>query len=368
MSDNQSGFSVNASRIGSRGGLRTFTEAALQCLASQDNNVDVILPRGVRAPAGMKTFVLPELLSSSSHVSKWRPLLWLAYATFLFPVKRSRRVLSTTHQVLPFRRRQIVTVHDLRPYFEPDTWAQKLYFHAILPRALRRCDGILTVSMTSKQEIVAVYGINPAIIHVVPNAIDVPRRDTGFGTEPPDIVYPYLLMVGASWTHKNAIEVLEQHALWKHHFRLKIVAGTGQYSERLRERSRVLGIGDIVEILHDVTDATLAKLYQECKALVYPSTREGFGLPPLEAMARGKAVIVSDIPVFRELFGDVPLFVSLGDTDSWKRAIDSIITQGVDSERLNAGLELSASYSRERMCIALNAALRKIWDVTSEGQ
>jgi glycosyltransferase involved in cell wall biosynthesis len=238
-----------------------------------------------------------------------------------------------------------------------------LYFHVLLPRALRRCDGILTVSETSKKEIVAVYGINPAMIHIVPNAVDLPSQDFYLDANT-DEDSPYLLMVGVSWKHKNGLEVLEQHALWRPHFRLKIVAGVGQYSEQLRQRCLALDISDSVEIMQGVTDATLDALYRGCRALVYPSTREGFGLPPLEAMARGKSVIVSDISIFRELFGDVAIFVKLGDSSSWKLAFDNIIKQDGSSERAYAGLKLASSYSKKRMCIALTTALEKIWHVS----
>src|ERR1035437_3110398 len=102
MISGQSGFTINASRIGIRGGLRTYAEAVFQCLATRYDGVDLVLPRGVPAPEGMKTVPLPGWLSSSSRVSILRPLLWLTYSALLFPGKRSRRILSTTHHALPF--------------------------------------------------------------------------------------------------------------------------------------------------------------------------------------------------------------------------------------------------------------------------
>jgi glycosyltransferase involved in cell wall biosynthesis len=235
----------------------------------------------------------------------------------------------------------------------------------MLPRALRRCDGILTVSETSKREIVSVFGISPAIIHVVPNAVDKVQPESLASTKPLDDARPYLLMVGASWKHKNAMEVLKQHSLWSTRFRLKILAGNGRYGEQLRARSRELGISDIVDMEQGVTAAALASLYRGCSALVYPSTIEGFGLPPLEAMAWGKPVIVSDIPVFRELLRDVPVYVQLGNTESWKRAFDSLIDEELaeNSGRVKARLALAASYSHERMCSALIDALKSIWQL-----
>lgn len=241
---------------------------------------------------------------------------------------------------------------------------QTVYFHVFLPVALRRCDGILTVSEVSKQQLVAIYGIDPRTVHVVPNAIDLSYyHDASVKLHHPDHAHPYLLMVGASWKHKNAMAVLEHHALWKQNFRLKIVAGAGQYAKQLRERSLALGISAKVDFVQDVTDLELAALYRSCSALVYPSSMEGFGLPPLEAMAWGKPVLISDIPVFRELFGDVPTFIKLDETSSWKQAFDGLTNKAnmEGSEQMQRRIDLASSYSTQRMCDALNAALEDIW-------
>jgi glycosyltransferase involved in cell wall biosynthesis len=256
-------------------------------------------------------------------------------------------------------------VHDLRPYFEPDTWVQKFYFHRMLGRALHRCDGILTVSQTSKRDIVEVYGISEQKIYVVPNVVDLPSANLASLSNPIGNGVPYLLMVGASWKHKNAMEVLEEHDSWGRDFRLKILAGTGQYGEELRERAANLGISKKVDFFSAASEEDLADLYRGCTALVYPSRMEGFGLPPLEAMAYGKPVIVSDIPVFRELFGDAPYFVALGDSASWKVAMSELLHPGSDSQirHCREGLAVASKYSRERMCAALTASLESIWGI-----
>lgn len=360
MLSKQLGFTVNASRIGTRGGLRTYSEAIFRCLAARYRDIDLVLPRGVPAPQGMKTVVLPYWLSSSSRVSKLRPLLWLVYSALLFPGKQSRRILSTTHHALPFHRHQILTVHDLRPYFEPETWLQKFYFHKMLPRSLRRCDGILTVSETSKRDIIMVYGIESQKVFVVYNAVGLSPVQP---PPPAENISPFLLMVGASWKHKNAVELLEEHGCWTPYFRLKILAGKGQYCEHLQQRAQDLGICDKIDFLQAVSDAELADLYRGCSALVYPSRMEGFGLPPLEAMAYGKPVIASDIPVFRELFGDVPYFVALGDSASWNQAFSHLLWARPEDKarRHEQGIALASQYSIQRMCAALTSALKSIW-------
>ena len=358
-------FVVNASRIGSTGGLRTFALDALDCLSKRYQAIEAVLPRGTTVTNRVKAHELPEWLGSSSYVSRLRPLFWLLYVLFFFPAKRSNFILSTTHHALPFRNHQIVTVHDLRPYFIPDTWVQKAYFRFLLPRALRRCDGILTVSNASKQAMVSVYDIPREKIHVVPNAIS-PKTLNGDPRGSRARQPTYLLMVGASWPHKNAVEVLQRHELWKSNYQLKILGGAGQYHKSLLRLASDLGIRDQVKFINHSTDAELDMLYRGCAALVYPSRMEGFGLPPLEAMSYGKTVIVSDIPVFRELFGNVPLYVQLGDASSWAKAFRQLseIESSGDEERLSAGLALAASFSKERMSIALEKAVAEIWNLS----
>jgi glycosyltransferase involved in cell wall biosynthesis len=211
--------------------------------------------------------------------------------------------------------------------------------------------------------IAATYGINPAKIFVVHNAVELPLAPARPPSLPQEDREPYLLMVGASWKHKNALEVLEEHNCWASGFRLKILAGAGQYRSQLQRRASELGLAKRVDFLEAASDAELADLYRGCGALVYPSLMEGFGLPPLEAMAYGKPVIVSDIDVFHELFGDAPYFVELGNSASWRRAFSELAAQGSEAEleRRGRGTVIASKYSKERMCAALIAALEDIW-------
>ena len=352
------GLVVNAARIGEVGGLRTFTDAFVRCF-DQHHGVTAMIPTGVRLRAEVRQVNLPKWVASSSRVSLLRPVLWWIYSAFCFPRAGQMRVLSTTHHVLPFRRHQIVTVHDLRPYYYQDSWIQWLYWHVILPRALRKCDGVLTVSKTSKSLLVSVYKLRAESIHVVPNVVDSEffHPATG-GTE---VSEPFLLTVGSAWKHKNVVELLEIHRYWSAKYRLKIVAGQGQYSDLLRHRAAELGISDRVQFFMGLPAGELLALYQQCAALVFPSIMEGFGLLPLEAMACGRPVIVSDSQLFHELYGDVPIYVELGNIESWEKAFTTLETY--PDKRSDAGIVLAGSYSQRRMCGALREALLKIWGI-----
>lgn len=355
---------VNASRIGSKGGLHTFTIALLHCLRTFPQPVEAVLPEGIEAGGQIHTTWTPRWLAGASNVSRLRPVLWLFYSAFFFPARRGARILSTTHHVLPFFTGQVVTVHDLRPLYEPDSWVQHFYFRYVLPRSLQKCDGILTVSHASKEELIRAYKVPAQKIHIVPNAITLPAPSLARAEDELAPIPPFLLIVGASWKHKNAMELLQQHGLWARRYRLKIVAGRGQYSEHLMRAVREMQIEHRVDFIESIDDKTLESLYATCSALVYPSRIEGFGLPPLEAMAHGRPVVVSDIPVMRELLGAVPLYVTLGDLVSWTTAFEGLREIEADPEhwRRSAARQTAGRYSLDRMREALFIALNEIWN------
>lgn len=348
---------INATRIGKFGGQRSFGEALVQCFDGI-RSVSVVVPDGIRLAADVEQQSVPAWLGSHSRISLWRPVLWFAYGAVFFPADSNVRVLSSTHHVLPLRKHQIVIVHDIRSYYYPDSWVQSVYFKLLLPRALKRCDGILTVSESSKDLIVSVYGLKPERVQVIPNVVDSNFFfcKSANSTAQAD---GYLLTVGSTWPHKNVAELLKMHEYWASKYKLKIVAGPSQYTELLMKMVNDFGIQARVEFLSGISSTQLLSLYQNCAALVYPSVMEGFGLPPLEAMCCGRPVIVSDIAPFRELFGEVPIFVELGNSESWKDAFAALV--GYSESRIQSGVERARSFSQERMRSSVFNALRAIW-------
>ncbi len=332
----------------------------MKALSAEGYSYEAVVPSGFIAPPGVQSVSTPASLAGGSNLSLLRPIKWLAYSRFRFPVSKSKRVLCTTHHVLPGRRHQIVTVHDLRPYFFPDTPVQSFYFRHMLPRVLRSCDGILTVSETSRQLIATVYNIPLDRIAVVSNVIEPPKGE-GIHSSP-DMHDPFLLVVGASWPHKNVESLLKQYTLWSSLYRVNIVAGNGQYRTSLEKLAQTLGITPSVRFLENISSEKLHQLYTDCSALIAPSRMEGFGLPPLEAMVRRRPVIVSDIPVFRELYGHHAIFVDTEDTASWERAFAALRT--VSTRETDAAEQHALSYNRARMALSLKNAIQKFWAKT----
>ena len=199
-----------------------------------------------------------------------------------------KQVVSTTHHALPLLRNQVITIHDLRPFYYPDSIMQKVYFHYLLPRLLKRCSQVLTVSYTVRDKIAKCYGYDREAIHVIYNSIE---SSEFCNTEEKR---PFLLAVGASWPHKNIHSFLRAHPSWREHYSAVIVCGNTSYADNLRQLIADFKLENLVELRHDISFSELKSLYASASALIYPSIDEGFGIPPIEAMASGTPVIVSD--------------------------------------------------------------------------
>jgi glycosyltransferase involved in cell wall biosynthesis len=236
---------------------------------------------------------------------------------------------------------QAVTIHDLIHHHYPTrNVAENAFNRAVLPYMLRHINGILTVSESSKVALCDLYQLPPDRVKVVPNGIDLADwRPSG---RPPASDPAYLLVVTANRPYKNTVELLEHYRLWANRFRLVIVSTRGRYGGVVRDSIRALRLEQVVDLRDDLTEHELIRLYQDCTAAVHPSLMEGFGRPALEAMAVGRPVILSDIPVHRENFGRAAIFVSPGHPQTWARAFATL----ADCERVEHASRLGIQVSR----------------------
>jgi len=240
---------------------------------------------------------------------------------------------SPTHHCAGKAKFSIITIHDLIALRHPNQhFAQWLYFRFILPKIAKKSTAIFTVSETSKLDIADAYNVPKHRIFVVPNQIDTEVFRPNNGTKE-----PFLLCVGGKFFHKNIHELLKNNQVWSSLYSLKIVSSSGKYRKYLQSLVNEIGLQDKVEFHGFISHDELVSEYQKCSAFIYPSKWEGFGIPPLEALACGAPVIVSDIPVHREVCSDAAIYVSLGDPTSWKQAFAAL-----GDPALTAQLQLSA--------------------------
>ena len=226
---------------------------------------------------------------------------------FFFIGKKDYVVLSFTGLGSILIRHKIMTVHDLSFLKNPSWYSRTYYWYYkfMTPLAVKTSQHILTVSEFSKSEILGFYPfLKPERISVIYNAIDenLFRPLTSAISHQPSS--PFVLCVSSLDPRKNFARLIEA-CLGLTSAKLYIV---GKYNRVFSQNMDLDTTSDHIQFLGRVSDEELVRFYNEAACFVFPSLYEGFGLPPLEAMACGCPVLVSDIPVEREVCGDAALY------------------------------------------------------------
>jgi glycosyltransferase involved in cell wall biosynthesis len=273
---------------------------------------------------------------------------------FYLPTQLKRRLLWSPGNTGPLGvSRQVLTVHDAAALDHPEWFERKfaLWYAAMLPRLIRKVRAVITVSHFSKERIGRLTGVEPDRVHVIFNGVDrrfrpvdpktVEEAITGLG-----LTHPYILFVGSLEPRKNLKALLEAWQLGNFNGATLAVAGTtGHLFQRLQFDSIPQG----VRLLGRVEDDLLPVLYSGAAGFVYPSIYEGFGLPPLEALACGCPVAVSDIPAHREVCGETArYFDPFSQEDLSSKLEELLCLDGVQRASLTAeGFRRAARYSWE---------------------
>ncbi len=260
--------------------------------------------------------LLPHMPSELDSVKPSQALQGIKghlWEQFYLPTQLRQRLLWSPGNTGPIGvSRQVLTVHDVSSLDHPEWFERKfaLWYAAMMPRLIRKVRAIITVSQFSKERILRLTGAEPERVHVVYNGVDQRFRPAD-----PEIVKqvranftltsPYILFVGSLEPRKNLKMLLEAWQLGGFkRATLVVVGGSGHLFAKLGIDSMPEG----VRFLGPVQDEVLPALYSGAAGFVYPSIYEGFGLPPLEAMACGCPVALSDIPAHREVCGRTAMY------------------------------------------------------------
>lgn len=275
-------------------------------------------------------WALGELLSVSGRAHRARADLLHAPAN-VGPVRSAMPVVLTVHDVLPFVHREWVP----GPHAPVLRWMVK--------SAARNATRILTISESSRADIVDQLGVPDKRIDVIPlGGGDGVPTDQVEGVDP-----PVVLTIGNRLPHKNVETLIRALALIPadRRPRLVVTGETGE-SDPLVTAARQAGVLDHVDYVGWVSPAELDALFGRASLVAVPSRFEGFGLPVLEAMSRARAVVCSDIAVLRETAGDAASFVPPTDPRAWAAELTRLLQDGAARERLaTAGRARAARYS-----------------------
>ncbi len=247
-----------------------------------------------------------------------------------------------------------VYCHDLdafRSILEPETEPRPWWFRRLARRTL---DGLKRAAVVfhstdqvreqilrhglieSERLVHAPYGVAAEFTPVPAASVELPASVGG----------PFVLHVGSNIARKRLDVLLDVFASVRRLTpELRLVQVGGPWPPHLVERIDRLGIGPAVTQLRGLTRHQLAELYRRAAVVLLPSEAEGFGLPVIEALACGAAVVASDLPVLREVGGAAVDYCAVGAVPAWTEAIIRVLGEPASASQRNDRLERAARYS-----------------------
>jgi glycosyltransferase involved in cell wall biosynthesis len=262
--------------------------------------------------------------------------------------------------------RTVVTCHDLdtfRSVLEPRAEPRSAAFRAMTRRILSgflRAARVTCDSAAIRDEILAHRLLPPEKLNVVPNGVhadfspvpDAQADDAAralLGPAPAGTVE--LLHVGSAIPRKGIETLLRAFAgVRRHHPATRLIRIGGPLTWDQRRLAVSLGVADAVVELPFLARPVVSAVYRRSQLVLLPSSREGFGLPIVEAMAAGVVVVASDLPVLREVGGEAAVYCPPADLERWIDTVSALITErerapGAWAARRQAGSARASRFS-----------------------
>lgn len=274
----------------------------------------------------------------------------------------------------------VMTVHDVLEYMSraPGGAGLRRSLHfALTRRVLRKAARIFAVSQFSKSEIEKLFRIPSGQIEVVYNAIDerflrghTNETERQLIAERYLVTYPFLLYAGRISPHKNLVRIIEAFSALRGELEkeqtfpnLKLIIIGDDLSSHPDLRRTVIrsGVQNDVRFLGFVPIEVLRIFYDAAKVFVFPSLYEGFGLPPLEAMAHGTPVVTSNVTSLPEVVGKAAVLVNPENVFEIMRAIHRVLIDEALREKLKErGYEQSQRFSWEESARRILAVYEEV--------
>jgi glycosyltransferase involved in cell wall biosynthesis len=286
---------------------------------------------------------------------------WVLGEQLLLPRSATRSGVDVLHSLASTapasgRFRRVVTIHDLiyRIYPEAHTGMRATAMRALVPLAARRSDRIIAPSAATRDDLVNLIGVSADKVDVIHEGVrPVPSQDVDkeelrsrLGLEGRTLV----LTVSAKRPHKNLLRLLDAWALIPKERRpvLALPGYPTPHERQLREHAEAVHVEADTRFLAWISAEELEGLYRLASCFVFPSLYEGFGLPVLEAMARGVPVACSGRGSLSEVVGDAALLFDPESPDAIAAAIEQVVGDPATAERLRqAGFEQARRFSWE---------------------
>ena len=282
----------------------------------------VLAPNG---PLREDTYDLSSL--NIEQVGPFKSHLWEQVTLPWHMRKKKDSLLLSLKGLGPvFMKRQVATIHDMSYLVNPKWFSlpYRLFYRLMTPLMASHASRLITVSEFSKGEIVRLLKVSPnkvSVIHNAPSGCFLQGEGVcGNTSENDHSTDKFILTVSSLDPRKNLSLVFEAYGKSAQRLPLYVVG----------ERYPVFGKlevpwNDNIKFLGRISDEELRSYYAQASLFVYPSLYEGFGMPPMEAVACGcRNVVLSDIPVFREVYGDMAHYVKVDDADALAEMFDTL--------------------------------------------
>ena len=362
-------------------GIGRFVRSLVNALAAMDHDTEYVLlyadpPRGI----------VPELPKAANFVPRRIPISDRALTAMWHRLSLPVPVDLLTGRVDVFhspnfvlapvwRAAKVLTVHDLAFLLRPECADSKLrdYLEKTVPRSVARADFILADSENTRDDLICLLGVPPAKVEVVPGGVDpnfAPVRDEDALERMRQGVSggaPFILSVGVIEPRKNLVRLIEAFEMLKARVdlphRLVLAGKRGWLSDPIYQRAESSPLASEILFPGYVPDIDLPALYSAADLFAFPSLYEGFGLPPLEAMACGTPVVVSNSSSLPEVVGDAALSVEAESTEELADAMVRLFEDSALRARsVAAGLEQARRFTWEAAAEKMLAVYHRLGD------
>ncbi|HFI7756470.1 TPA: glycosyltransferase family 4 protein [Escherichia coli] len=277
-------------------GVQRYAEELVKNINNKGYDIIILAPKNIKR-------TIPGVVIKRSKM--FSGLLW---QQFILPIQLfflGKPIITSLSGLGPILYpNKLLAIHDASLYRYPSYFSNlyRIVYKKLYPITIFFSKAIITVSKFSKQEIKELINISKDILvvnNVTPQSYEGSLRDNIY-----EQMEPYILVVGTLDKRKNLKNVLEafQQSKLKGVYKLLVAGGT---AKSFSDNEWITNLcSDDVIFLGYVSDAELANLYSRAHFFIYMSIYEGFGIPPLESLANNCPVLLSDIDVFKEIYGD----------------------------------------------------------------
>lgn len=310
----------------------------------------------------------PRLLPNGERLhwcfSRWstakasRRIAWEQLALPLAASRKGIRVLHSPAHVAPlaWRGRSVVTVHDLSFLLLPQAFsaANRLYLSAFTRLSVRRADIVLTVSENTRRDVIRLLGARPERVRVAYNGVEevfrpLPAEQVEEFRRRRGLAERFILFLGTLEPRKNVARLVEAYARLRQAgfpHQLVIGGGRGWLYEEIFALVQRLGVEKEVLFPGFIPLEEEPLWYNAAEVFAYPSLYEGFGLPPLEAMACGVPVVASSTSSLPEVVGEAAILVDPYSLDDLTAALKRVLSdEALRHELSGRGLARARQFS-----------------------